>query len=266
MCDNKLDSVKNISVKIRRKLSMNNTIESLMGHRSIRQFTERGIGDELLGQLISAGQAAASSSFLQGVTIIRITDQDKRIKFSELAGNQSQIISAPEFLVFCADLNRSIRCCHKHGTLPTEGFTEQFIIATVDTALYAQNVVVAAESKGLGICYIGAIRNDPTLAASLLGLPENVYPVFGLCIGYSAEDPEVKPRLPLSVILKENNYDSADEEEQINLYDEVVRNYYAERSGNKKSQSWSEQMSGLLSSQARPHMRSFLASQGFEMK
>ena len=245
---------------------MNNTIESLMGHRSIRQFTERGIGDELLGQLISAGQAAASSSFLQGVTIIRITDQDKRIKFSELAGNQSQIISAPEFLVFCADLNRSIRCCHKHGTLPTEGFTEQFIIATVDTALYAQNVVVAAESKGLGICYIGAIRNDPTLAASLLGLPENVYPVFGLCIGYSAEDPEVKPRLPLSVILKENNYDSADEEEQINLYDEVVRNYYAERSGNKKSQSWSEQMSGLLSSQARPHMRSFLASQGFEMK
>lgn len=245
---------------------MNNTIESLMGHRSIRQFTERGIGDELLGQLISAGQAAASSSFLQGVTIIRITDQDKRIKFSELAGNQSQIISAPEFLVFCADLNRSIRCCHKHGTLPTEGFTEQFIIATVDTALYAQNVVVAAESKGLGICYIGAIRNDPTLAASLLGLPENVCPVFGLCIGYSAEDPEVKPRLPLSVILKENNYDSADEEEQINLYDEVVRNYYAERSGNKKSQSWSEQMSGLLSSQARPHMRSFLASQGFEMK
>ena len=118
-------------------------------------------------QLISAGQAAASSSFLQGVTIIRITDPHKRAdKFSKLAGgNQSQIISsAPEFLVFCADLNRSTRCCHKHGTSPTEGFMEQFIIATVDTALYAQNVVVAAESKGLGICYIGAIRNDPIIS------------------------------------------------------------------------------------------------------
>ena len=245
---------------------MSNIIESLMGHRSIRQFTEKEIDNELLCQLISAGQAAASSSFLQGVTIIRISDPDKRAKFSKLAGNQSQIISSPEFLVFCADLNRSTRCCHEHGTLPTEGFTEQFIIATVDTALYAQNVVVAAESKGLGICYIGAIRNDPTLATSLLDLPENVYPVFGLCIGYPAENPEVKPRLPVSVILKENSYDSNDEEEQIDSYDEIIRKYYAERSGNNKSHSWSEQMSGLLSSQARPHMRAFLMSQGFEMK
>ena len=157
---------------------MNDTTESLIAHRSIRQFTNKEIDNELLVQLISAGQAAASSSFLQGVTIIRITDKHKRDKFSKLAGGQSQIISAPEFLVFCADLNRSIRCCHKHGTSPTEGFMEQFIIATVDTALYAQNVVVAAESKGLGICYIGAIRNDPSLATSLLDLPENVYPVF----------------------------------------------------------------------------------------
>lgn len=245
---------------------MNNVVESLMNHRSIRQFTNKKLGDELLHQLISAGQAAASSSFLQGVTIIRITDNEKRAKFSKLAGNQSQIISAPEFLVFCADLNRATRCCNQHGALPTKGFTEQFIIATVDTALYAQNVVVAAESMDLGICYIGAIRNDPTQATELLGLPENVYPVFGLCIGYPAENPEVKPRLPVSVMLKENNYNSNDEEEKSRIYDEVVRNYYAERSGNKKSQSWSEQMSGLLSSQSRPHMRAFLAQQGFEMK
>ena len=126
--------------------------------------------------------------------------------------------------------------------------------------------MVAAESMDLGICYIGAIRNDPTQATELLGLPENVYPVFGLCIGYPAENPEVKPRLPVSVMLKENNYNSNDEEEKSRIYDEVVRNYYAERSGNKKSQSWSEQMSGLLSSQSRPHMRAFLAQQGFEMK
>ena len=66
--------------------------------------------------------------------------------------------------------------------------------------------MVAAESMDLGICYIGAIRNDPTQATELLGLPENVYPVFGLCIGYPAENPEVKPRLPVSVMLKENNY------------------------------------------------------------
>ena len=146
------------------------------------------------------------------------------------------------------------------------GFTEQFIIATVDAALYAQNVVIAAESAGLGICYIGAIRNDPARATTLLDLPENVYPVFGLCLGYPAQNPEPKPRLPMPVMLKENSYDASAEEAQIKTYDEVVRTYYATRTGNPKSQSWSEQMTGLLGKEARPHMRDFLSRQGFEMK
>jgi nitroreductase len=90
--------------------------------------------------------------------------------------------------------------------------------------------------------------------------------VFGLCIGHPAENPEVKPRLPLSVVLKENTYDASKEPEQIGDYDIVARNYYANRSGNKKSQSWSEQMTGLLGKEARPHMRQFLVNQGFEMK
>jgi len=245
---------------------MTATIDLLMGHRSIRKFTDQPVGDDLLHQLVAAGQAAASSSFLQGVTIIRVTDPDKRQQFSELANNQAYITAAPEFLVFCADLSRPIRCCEMHGGTPTQGFTEQFIIATVDAALYAQNVVIAAESAGLGICYIGAIRNDPERATHLLDLPTHVYPVFGLCIGYPDQDPETKPRLPLSVMLKENSYDASSEEAEIRAYDEIVRAYYASRTGNPKSQSWSEQMAGLLGKEARPHMRDFLAKQGFEMK
>ena len=76
----------------------------------------------------------------------------------------------------------------------------------------------------------------------------------------------VKPRLPVSVVLKENTYDDSEEPEQIAAYDIVARDYYANRSGNKKSQSWSEQMTGLLGKEARPHMKQFLANQGFEMK
>lgn len=245
---------------------MNPTIDLLMAHRSVRKFTDEPIGDALLETLVAAGQAAASSSFLQGVTIMRVTDPGKRQQFVELANNQSYIAAAPEFLVFCADLSRPIRCCEMHGGTPTRGFTEQFIIATVDAALYAQNVVIAAESAGLGICYIGAIRNDPARATALLDLPENVYPVFGLCLGYPAQNPEPKPRLPVQVMLKENSYDASAEEAQIKAYDEVVRTYYATRTGNPKSQSWSEQMTGLLGKEARPHMREFLSRQGFEMK
>jgi nitroreductase len=245
---------------------MNPTIDILMAHKSIRKFTDKPIGNDVLQTIVKAGQAAASSSFLQGVTIIRVTDPIKRKQLAAIAGNQTQVISAPEFLVFCADLSRPIKCCESHGGIPTKGFTEQFIISTVDTALYAQNAAIAAEAIGLGICYIGAIRNDPSKTSALLELPLHVYPVFGLCIGHPAENPEVKPRLPLSVALKENTYNASEEAEQIANYDIIAREYYATRTGNKKSQSWSEQMTGLLGKESRPHMRQFLTDQGFEMK
>ena len=245
---------------------MNATIDLLMSHRSIRKFTDQAITPELLDKLIMAGQAAATSSFLQGVSVIRITDKDLRGKLSEIAANQAYVREAAEFLVFCADLNRSSRCCDWHGETATEGFTEQFIIATVDTALFAQNVVVAAESEGLGICYIGAIRNNPAKAAELLKLPRGVYPVFGLCLGYPDQDPEIKPRLPLSVVLKENAYTEEGDRETIEKYDQHVREYYRTRTGGKRDMTWSEQMSGMLSKEARPHMLGFLNDQGLATK
>lgn len=239
------------------------TIDLLKNHRSIRKFTDAPVGDDLLHKLIAAGQAAASSSFLQGVTIMRVTDPDKRATFKEITGGQAYVEAAPEFLVFCADLSRPMRCCTEHGGSPSEGLTEHFIIATVDVALYAQNVAVAAESAGLGICYIGAIRNDAARSAELLDLPQQVYPVFGMCIGWPDQDPEVKPRLPVSVVLKENSYSIDGEAEAIATYDDEMRTYYATRSANIKIQGWSEQMAGLLGKESRLHMRPFLESKGF---
>ena len=245
---------------------MNETIEILMAHKSIRKFTDKPINLNTLKTLIKAGQAAASSSFLQAVSIIRVPDMRIRNQLASVTGNQDQVKTAPEFLVFCADLSRPIKSCKSQGSTPKEGFTEQFIIATVDTALYAQNIVIAAESLDLGICYIGALRNDPVKTSTVLRLPENVYPVFGLCIGYPAENPEVKPRLPLSVVFKENCYDVSNEEDELEDYDMLLQNYYTQRSGNKKSQNWSEQMASILEKEARPHMRKFLEKQGYKMK
>ena len=242
---------------------MNPTIDLLNSHRSIRRFTDAPVPADTLTAVITAAQAAASSSFLQGVTIIRVTDPDKRVALREVAGGQRYVEEAPEFLVFCADLSRSMRCCEQHGGEAAKGLTEQFIIATVDTALYAQNLVVAAESVGLGICYIGALRNDPARVTELLDLPQQVYPVFGLCLGYPDQDPEVKPRLPLSVILKQNSYSTDGEAEAIAVYDDEMRAYYASRTSNQKAQGWSEQMAGLLGREGRPHMLAFLQGQGF---
>lgn len=260
------DLVPNNFDQTMRKNIMTPTIELLKAHRSIRKFENRPIATDLLHELIQAGQAAASSSFLQAATIIRISDPAKRASLAAMANHQPYIESAAEFLVFCADMNRASRCCDWHDASANTGFTEQFIIATVDASLVAQNIVVAAESVGLGICYIGALRNNPVEVSSLLKLPQNTYPVFGLCLGWPDQDPEVKPRLPLEIVLRENNYGDAPDFDQLADYDEVIRYYYQTRTGNKKHQSWSEQMSGMLSKESRPHMLGFLKMKGFLQK
>jgi len=245
---------------------MSSVIDLLKSHRSIRKFKPEPIAAELLQSLFEAGQAAATSSFLQGSTIIRVTDPANRSKLAELPGNQKYVEMAAEFLVFCADLKRAGNYCDAYDK-PFEGdFTEHFIIATVDVALMAQSLVTAAESVDLGICYIGGLRNNPGPVSALLQLPKGVYPVFGLCLGYPDQDPEVKPRLPVPVVVKQDVYNEKGDQESIADYDESIREYYRTRTGGGHGISWSEQVATLLSEKSRPHMREFLAGQGFKFK
>lgn len=245
---------------------MNNVIDLLKSHKSIRKFTDQPIGEELFYELLRAGQGAATSSFLQGATVIRVRNKETRKAIAVVAGGQGYIETAAEFVVFCADLKRPGNCCARYDQ-PFEGdYTEQFIIATVDVALMAQSMVVAAEASGLGICYIGAIRNDPQPVTDLLKLPKHVYPVFGMCLGYPDQQPEVKPRLPLSVVLKDEVYDDSADGPLIDAYDKDIQEYYGARTGGGHGTKWSEQVASLLSGKSRPHMRKFLAGQGFTFR
>jgi nitroreductase len=245
---------------------MNPVFDLLNAHRSIRKFTSQAIAEDLLHAIVSAGQSAATSSFLQGCTVIRVRNPENRRTLARLAGNQPYVESAAEFLVLCADLKRPGNACAQLGKAFAGDYTEHFIIATVDVALMAQTMVVAAESAGLGICYIGGLRNNPREVSDLLQLPSGVYPVFGLCLGYPDQNPERKPRLPLAVVLKDEVYNEEGDVQRIAGYDEQVREYYRQRTGGGHGQSWSEQVAGLLSEKARPHMRGFLAEQGFTLR
>ena len=244
---------------------MNDVIAMLQAHRSIRKFTAESLADELIEEIVRCGQAAATSSNIQATTVIRVRDAGKRERIAELAGGQSYVASAGAFLVFCADLRRPQLACERQGGVFNGGMMEPFIVATVDVALSAQNCAVAAESLGLGICYIGGIRNNPQAVSDLLELPDAVYPVFGLCLGHPDQDPEVKPRLPLSAVLMEDRYQDAVALEGIERYDEQLRDYYRHRSGGGKNSSWSEEMT-ILAGKSRPHMREFLVRRGFMMK
>lgn len=245
---------------------MNPTIDLIRSHRSIRKFTDDPIPQEVIDELVLCGQSAATSSNVQAVTVIQVHDAEKRSKLAELAGGQPYVASAAAFFVYCADMRRPKFACENEGGEFSPGMTEHFIIATVDVALAAQNTVIAAESLGLGICYIGGLRNNPAEVSELLSLPEHVYPVFGLCLGTPAQDPEVKPRMPLAGVLMHDNYDESVFEDNVKAYDDTVREYYKTRTSGKKDSTWSQEMKALVGKESRPHMQGFLQGRGFMKK
>ncbi|MCQ1057343.1 oxygen-insensitive NADPH nitroreductase [Photobacterium sp. DNB23_23_1] len=240
---------------------MNQTIETILQHRSIRKFTAEPMSEQLRNTILDCAIAASSSTFIQCVSIIRVTEHDKRVLLAEYAGGQEYVASAAEFFVFCVDFNRHQQICPEAKL----GFAEQTLIGAVDAALMAQNGLLAAESLGLGGVYIGGLRNNPDKVASLLSLPKHVLPLFGLCLGYPAQSPDVKPRLPRSLIVHENSYAPLDRE-KLASYDQHIREYYRNRTGGSKNMSWSEQISGTLNKEARPFMKQFIEGQGFSLK
>jgi len=241
-----------------------NPVQKLqLAHSSVRRYEDRPIGDAMLKRLIACGQSASSSSFVQAYSLVRVTDPGQRRTIAEAAGGQRWVEQAAEFLVVCADLKRLDHACGISGAGPLEGWTEHFMVATVDAALMAQNLMLAAESEGLGGVFIGGIRNHPQTVADCLELPELVYPVFGLCLGWPAERNEVKPRLPVEAVLHENRYDSDRIAADVAAYDETMRRYYATRSQAARETGWARQVAATLQGKKREHMLGFLRKRGF---
>lgn len=246
----------------------NDTIELLMRHRSIRKFTERPVSTEQLETIIAAAQMASTSSNVQAYSIIDVVDKGLRKQLAELAGNQKYIEDCPVFLVWCADLCRLREAYGVHADPNSANIhtIENGIVATVDTALAAQNAAIAAESMGLGIVYIGGIRNKIAEVSEALGLPELVYPVFGMCIGYPAQQPAIRPRLPMKAILHVDKYSAEGYTEAISEYDRAVKAYMLERSSGRVSTGWSESIHAKLVKPTRLQVKEFLEKQGFAQR
>jgi nitroreductase len=233
----------------------------MLSHRSIRQFKSDPIREEQLNAIIAAGISASSSSLLQVVSIIRVTDLAKRAKLVELSGNQAYVGSAAEFLVFCIDYQRHFEI---NPHIQTECM-ELTLIGAVDSGIMAQNCLLAAESLGLGGVYIGGLRNSVQEVHDLLGLPKHCAVLFGLCLGHPDQDPDRKPRLPSSVIVHENSYQPLDMA-TVDDYDQTMREYYRLRSNNNKPVGWSKPIAEKLCKESRPHILGYLNRQGLASK
>lgn len=246
----------------------NETIGVMLSHRSVRSFLPTPVPEGTLETMIAAAQSASTSSNLQAWSVVVVEDPAKRKELARIANSQKHIEQCPLYMVFIADLSRLERIGTKHGS-GTNGlpWTETFLVAAVDAALAAQNAVTAAESLGLSMVYIGAMRNDPQAVAKLLDLPPGAFGIFGLCIGYAdpATKAEVKPRLPQSAIVHHETYKQADEADHIARYDETLGAF--SRRQNMSTETWTARIRQRIAAvTGREQMRPWLDALGFPLK
>ena len=159
---------------------------------------------------------------MQTYSVVAVSDASKRARLAELCDNQKQIVETPVFLTWCADLSRLERVCQVRGYKQVAAYTENWLVAAVDAAIAMQTAALAAESLGLGMCYIGAIRNHPDKVIDLLGLPSLVFPISGMTVGWPAVEPLIRPRLPLGAVLHWGAYDATGEPEALEAYDRAM--------------------------------------------
>ncbi|MRX71165.1 oxygen-insensitive NADPH nitroreductase [Bacillus lacus] len=246
---------------------MDQTIQTLLNHRSIRRFENTPLTEEQIEILVKCAQSASTSSFIQAYSIIGVKDREKKEALAELAGNQSYVANNGHFFIFCADLYRHHLIGEREGIKVEESLesTEKFMVAVIDASLAAQNLCIAAESMGLGICYIGGLRNNLPEVNKLLRAPSLVLPLFGVSVGYPAQNPEKKPRLPFSQIYHENEY-RQDEDVSYNSleeYNEILSSYYKDRTNGVRSDKWTSQMAQMLSQPQRMYMKEFIENKNF---
>jgi nitroreductase len=250
----------------------NPVIETILRHKSVRLFRDEPLPEGTLELIAAAAQSAASSSNLQTWSVIALQDPDHKADAATLCGDQDFIRKAPLFLVFCADLNRLTTISEQQG-LPGEGleYFEMFLMATIDASLAAQNAALAAESLGLGICYVGAARNKPRELSALLQLPPRVFALFGMAIGIPdpTDTSTVKPRLPQPEVVHREVYHTAQRDHWINRYNATMADLYVSQHMNVQGD-WArhsaKRVATVQSLTGRHILREFLNERGFELK
>jgi nitroreductase len=189
---------------------MNNII---LNHRSIRKYKTDSISQELLDDILLAGTRASNTGNMQVYSIVVTRNQDLKEKLYSAHFKQNMVLQAPVILTFCADFNRFSKWCELRKAEPGYDNFLSFFTAAIDALLVAQNVALAAESNGLGICYLGTTTYMAQSIIDILNLPKLVVPVTTLVVGYADENPGLTDRLPLEAVIhteKYSDYSSGD--------------------------------------------------------
>ena len=181
-------------------------MESLKQRRTIRKYQQKDISSDLLNDLLETSFRASTVGNMQVYSVVVTRDAERKAKLAPAHFNQPMVQTAPVVLTFCIDLRRFSKWCELRKAEPGYNNFEWFVTGSVDALLAAQTFCVAAEEKGLGICYLGTTTYNPQMIIEALELPELVFPITTVTVGWPAETPAQVDRLPLEAIVHEETY------------------------------------------------------------
>ena len=199
---------------------MKTLFETIRDHRSIRKYKNKPIPEDVLKRILEAGTRASSSGNMQAYSIIVTQDQKVKEELLPSHFNQSMLMEAPVFLTFCSDFHRMRLWLEMNDAAPNFDNFMSFLIGMIDATLASQNVALAAQAEGLGICYMGTTLASNMEISKILRLPQHVVPVVGFSLGYPDESPSVRDRLPLYAIIHHETYKDYSSEEIRSIYKE----------------------------------------------
>ncbi len=194
------------------------TINTLLNHKTIRNYKTDPIDDPILEEILEAGFRASTTGNMQVYSVIVTRDEQRRKELCKLHFGQQMVEQAPVTLTFCADFNRFNKWCRQRDADPGYDNFLSFFTASIDALLVAQNVCVAAEAHGLGICYLGPTTYQADKLIDFFDLPEGVVPVTTVVIGYPNENPEQADRLPAEGVVHHETYKDYSPEDIDRIY------------------------------------------------
>ncbi|MDR2128228.1 MAG: nitroreductase family protein [Burkholderiaceae bacterium] len=204
----------------------NAVVRHILKHRSVRSFAPTPLPANTVQTLVAAAQAGSSSSNLQVWSVVALQDVAHKKQHAIWAKDQDFVRQAPLFLIWLADLSRNRLLAQVPEGVRIDGtdYLESVVLTAVDTAIAAQNAVLAAESLGLGAVYVGAIRSHIRAIAKDLRLPPYVFPLFGTAIGYPADGlvTHIRPRLPQAAAVHHEHYDASAQKQAGQSYDQTL--------------------------------------------
>ena len=257
---------------VRADLAGQDELARIASHRSHRRYTAQAVDPGLLRLLCACALSAPSKSDLQQADVIHVAERSRLKAIVDLIPDMPWISEAPVFLVFCGN-NRRLRMIGDWRGKPfANDHLDHFMNAAVDAALAMMTFIRAATAVGLGTCPISAVRNRPGEVSRLLELPDWVFPVAGLCVGYPAEPGRISARLPLAVTVHTNRYDESDVKQNIDAYDRrrhalqpYRRQRYADRYADVEFYGWSEEKARHYSVPERQDFGAYIRKQGFNL-